>query len=546
MVKTQSNNVDSFWVDVNNHWANQCLHELGLSRVFKGYPDKTFRPDNLMTRAEFAAALKQAFPDATKKREAIRFSDVSSNFWGFEAIRWAYERQFLSGYPGNLFKPQENIPRVQALVALASGLNLQANSQLINSFDQLFEDAADIPNYAKSAVAATLEKRIIASPNNIRKLSPHQPATRAEIAVFIAQSILPPGRIDRVDSQLIIEPLISPDFPPDNPWKNNKFERKLSSSVSKIAWSYNEDVIASYQTQRGIQFWDVKTGESIDTLPAYPYHTYLSFALNYSADLIAIYRYDYPNNQLILEVFDRSSRQSKILETIQFLTDSTPSKPSLTMLTFSPNGETLATFAGSIDPQRPDNGDINIWDVKQGKIIRNLTFNPPPLKYFLFSHNSELLASFNPQGKVVVWQVNTGKLLYTLDEETVIDSITFSLDSKFLLTAVLTEVGGFALFTSVRVWDMSTGMLRFNFDLSVDRTTSSRSFSTDGMTYFASGPVAGAKFFYVGNNQTYDFNFPPNISPMAIYEARQSVFSPQGNWLAIATFEGILIWSSSF
>ncbi|WP_413161413.1 S-layer homology domain-containing protein [Capilliphycus salinus ALCB114379] len=537
---------DNVWSDINDHWAENCLNELGFSGLFSGYPDRTFKPNKLMTRAEFAAALKKAFPDTPAKRQAIKFSDVSSNFWAFEAIRWAYERQFLSGYPGGVFKPQENIPRVQALVALASGLNLSANPQLIDSFSQLFEDAKDIPNYANSGVAATLEKRIIASPNNPRQLKPNQPATRAEVAVFIAQSRLQPGQIDRVNSQVIIEPVISPDFLPPNPWKNNQLYRTLSKPATAIAWSYNEEVIGSYQPQTGIQLWDVKTGNSLEIISEETNHRYLSFALNNTGESIAFYDYNSEANQLSLKLFNRKNKAIQNVETIQIIDNFTLDEQFLTLLEFSPKGEILATFVESVvRPQRIEIGTLKIWNIKEVNRIQTFSITPKISK-LVFSPNSELFASYHSQGQVKVWKVGTAELLYTLNEETVIDDITFSLDSQFLLSAVISFVDGFPIDTYVRVWEMSTGMLQFNFDLSVDRTSRNRSLSRDGTTYFASGEVAGASFFNVGNNNTFNFTFPPNVSPLSIYNAKQNLFSPQGRLFSIATSEGVFIWNSSY
>ncbi|MEB3280943.1 MAG: S-layer homology domain-containing protein [Lyngbya sp.] len=539
--------LDNIWSDINDHWAQNCLNELGFAALFSGYRDGTFKPDKLMTRAEFAAALKKAFPELPAKRQAIKFADVSSNFWGFEAIRWAYERQFLSGYPGGVFKPQQNIPRVQAWVALASGLNLQANPQLINSFSQLFEDAEDIPNYAYSGVAATLEKRIIVRvPNsNFKQLAPNKPATRAEIAVFIAQSRLQPGQIDRVDSQLIIEPVISPDFLPANPWKNNQLYRTLSQPSTAIAWSYNEEVLGSYQPKSEIKLWDVKTLETVEVIAEDSNQTYLSFAINNTGEVIAFYDYNTETKQLTLKVLNRTSKVIQNLENIQVLDNFILNENFLTLLEFSPNGEILATFTESINPQRPDSGELQLWDIKQGKKITTLTITPK-LSKLVFSHDNQTLATSNTQGEVKVWKVSTGELLYTLNEETVIDNIAFSLDSQFLLSSVLSFVGGFPIDTNVRVWEMSTGLLRFNFGLPVDRTSRNRSLSGDGTTYFASGEVAGASFFKVGNNETFNLVFPPNVSPMAIYNAKQNLFSPQGNLFAMATSEGVFIWNSSY
>ena len=540
---------DNVWSDINNHWARNCLNELGFSGLFSGYPDGTFKPDNLMTRAEFAAALKKAFADMPVKREAVNFSDVSSKFWGFEAIRWAYERQFLSGYPGGVFKPQQNIPRVQALVALASGLNLEANPQLIDSLSQLFNDAEDIPNYANSGVAATLEQRIVVNrPNSgLKKLNPNQPATRAEIAAFIAQSLLQPGQIDRVDSLLITEPLISPDFPPANPWKNSQFERKLSASSQGIAWSYNEEVIGSYQPKTGISLWNVQTGESLDVIAEETNQSYQSLALNKNGETIAFSVYDANQKQLSIKLLNRSSQATKLLKTLNLPDDFTLDENFISLLEFSPNGEMLAAVAGTVNPQRSDQGwEIFLLDVNSGDILQSLTINSQRLSKLLFSHNNEIFATYNTQGEVKVWNVSTGELLYTLKEETPVNDIAFSTDSQFLLSAVFGNIYEYPFLTVVRVWDMSTGMLRFSFNLPVDRTCRNRTLSGDGRTYYGSSPVVGANFFDVGSNKTFNFDFPPNVSPMAIYNAKQNLFSPQGNLFAMATSEGVLIWNSSY
>ncbi|MDY7021611.1 MAG: S-layer homology domain-containing protein [Cyanobacteriota bacterium] len=547
---------DTIWDDIIDHWAENCLRELGYSGLFAGYPDNTFRPDRLMTRAEFAAALNKAFPNTSVKRDVINFSDISSSFWANDVIRWATERQFLSGYPDGTFRPQQNIPRVQALVALASGLNLEANPQLINSLSQLFEDAEEIPSYAKSAVAASLEQRMVASPNNPKKLTPNQSATRAEVAVFIAQSRLESGQVDRVDSRNIIEPLISPDFLPPNPWKNNQLTQILPKaetavnwhySQTTIAWSYSEEILGSYQPETGITLWNVETGNALETIAETANQTYHSFALNNTADLIAFHVYDAIQKQVSLKLLNRTNQITQTLQTFDIPDDfSLDNQKFISLLEFSPNGERVASVTGTINPESdPQEWKISIWDVKTGETVQVLSIQAEKLEQIVFSHDNQKIATYNTQEETKIWNVNTGELLYTLNEEKAIDNITFSLDSDFLLSAVLDFAGSFPIATNVRVWQMSTGKLRFDFSLPVDRTSENRTLSGDGRTYFASGTVEGANFFNVGNDQKFGLVFPPNISPMSIYGAKQNLFSPQGTQFAMATSEGIFIWRSS-
>ena len=109
--------------DIQRHWAQQCIVQLRQRQLVSGYPDGSFRPEGTITRAEFAAILQNAFPNVQPTRSAITFSDVQKNHWANKAIQFATERQFFQGYPDGTFKPNQLLPRVQAIAILANGLN---------------------------------------------------------------------------------------------------------------------------------------------------------------------------------------------------------------------------------------------------------------------------------------------------------------------------------------------------------------------------------------------------------------------------------------
>ena len=138
-----------------------------------------------MTRAEFAAIIFVALPKQALSRPAITFTDVPVNHWAAKAIAEAYQTKYLSGYPNSLFKPNELIPRVQAIAALASGLNYEVTIDPINALKKYYSDFGQIPSYATSAIAAATEKRIIVNYPDIKSLQPNQNAIRGEIAAFI-------------------------------------------------------------------------------------------------------------------------------------------------------------------------------------------------------------------------------------------------------------------------------------------------------------------------------------------------------------------------
>ncbi|MEO8890323.1 MAG: S-layer homology domain-containing protein, partial [Coleofasciculaceae cyanobacterium] len=168
--------------DIQGNWAQPCIEQLTKQRIINGYPDGSFKPNAPVTRAEFAAMLGKAFPDVTATRTGGKFADVPSNFWASEAIQKAYQNGFLAGYPGGVFQPNQNIPRVQAMVSLSSGLKYMPIKPALETLNSTFADAASLPDYSKSAIAAATEKQLIVNYPNVRNLNPNQLATRADIA----------------------------------------------------------------------------------------------------------------------------------------------------------------------------------------------------------------------------------------------------------------------------------------------------------------------------------------------------------------------------
>ncbi|MEM8808475.1 MAG: family 10 glycosylhydrolase [Cyanobacteria bacterium P01_G01_bin.38] len=173
--------------DIQNHWAQDCIEKLTEQGLITGYPDGTFKPEQPVTRAEFATLVIKAFPRAAS-RSAIRFVDVPANHWAAATIQTAYETGWLSGYPGNRFRPNQPIPRVQAVIALAAGLGYEPSHPTEIILAQAFGDAAAIPNYARDKVAAAVEQQLVVNYPEVRRFRPNQPATRAEIASFLCQA----------------------------------------------------------------------------------------------------------------------------------------------------------------------------------------------------------------------------------------------------------------------------------------------------------------------------------------------------------------------
>ncbi|MGB7441687.1 MAG: DUF1565 domain-containing protein [Coleofasciculaceae cyanobacterium] len=186
--------------DIKGHWAEPFIQGLIDQDIISGFPDGTFKPEAKMTRAQYAALLVKAF-NPSPKRNAPNFTDVASNFWAKEVIEKAYRGQFLSGYPNNIFKPNDNVQRVQIMVSLVNGLGLSiADANALNTYD----DRNSIPNYAKDEVVTATKKKMVVNYPNPRQLKPTQDANRAEVVAMVYQALVDANRISRIDSPYIV------------------------------------------------------------------------------------------------------------------------------------------------------------------------------------------------------------------------------------------------------------------------------------------------------------------------------------------------------
>ncbi|MBE8968102.1 S-layer homology domain-containing protein [Nostocales cyanobacterium LEGE 12452] len=186
----------------SNYWAAQFIQQLSQRGVIAGFPDGSFRPEEPVTRAQFAAMVNKAFQKA-QQRQPISFADVPSNYWASSAIQQAYTIGFLSGYPGNRFEPNQAIPRQQVLVSLANGLEYTPSGNTESTL-QYFNDASNIASYARSPIAAATEKQIVVNYPNVNFLNPTATATRAQVAAFIYQALVSSNQASAINSPYVV------------------------------------------------------------------------------------------------------------------------------------------------------------------------------------------------------------------------------------------------------------------------------------------------------------------------------------------------------
>lgn len=209
----QSDSASPNFTDLpTDHWAKDFIDPLVQKGWLSGFRDGTFGPDAPMTRAQFAALLVGAF-DPAPQRPALRFRDVPDSFWGAAVIQQAYRAQFISGFPDLTFDPNYPLTKLQALLALVSGLNLQAKSLPDVRSLQAYTDSGDIPNYAKGAIAAATQLGLVFNHPDVTELRPSRAATRAEVCAMVYQALVVDDKMPASSSLYQVSAKSQPSFP---------------------------------------------------------------------------------------------------------------------------------------------------------------------------------------------------------------------------------------------------------------------------------------------------------------------------------------------
>ena len=92
-------------------WYHEAVVTLAAKGIITGYEDGTFRPEQPITRSEFAAIAARFAKASTDK--ALTFPDVPADAWYRGAVQTAVSYGWINGYEDGTFKPEQPIGRAE-------------------------------------------------------------------------------------------------------------------------------------------------------------------------------------------------------------------------------------------------------------------------------------------------------------------------------------------------------------------------------------------------------------------------------------------------
>ena len=126
----------TLFTDIENEWYSGAILFVSEKNLIKGYSDNTFRPNKNITRAEFATIIANYLGDIDVNNSALK--DIN-NHWAKNSINKVYSKSIINGYPDKTFRPDLDITRAEAVTILNKVFNIENKNNKDVVFSDVFE-----------------------------------------------------------------------------------------------------------------------------------------------------------------------------------------------------------------------------------------------------------------------------------------------------------------------------------------------------------------------------------------------------------------------
>lgn len=168
------------------HWAYESVKALFLDDVISGTSEKTFSPDDYVTREQITKMLVRAFNVTTNMElTSFKFADVDKDSWYYSYVVTAKNEGIVNGISENTFGIGQYVTRqdISAMIYRIAGDKLKISEKEID-----FTDSDNISDYARDSVGALYKAGIISGFED-GSFKPAGNCTRAQAATIIYNTL---------------------------------------------------------------------------------------------------------------------------------------------------------------------------------------------------------------------------------------------------------------------------------------------------------------------------------------------------------------------
>ena len=172
------------FIDVSSgSWYYDAVKYVYNKNIISGTNEYTYKPSANLTRGMLVTILYRMDGQPTVTG-TTKFKDVTNtSAYYYKAVKWASDRSIVSGYDSGVFKPNDYITREQLAVMLSNYCRYKGKYKASSALLSNYADGAYVSSYAKTAMKWAVGNNVITGSNNY--LKPQGTATRAETASMI-------------------------------------------------------------------------------------------------------------------------------------------------------------------------------------------------------------------------------------------------------------------------------------------------------------------------------------------------------------------------
>jgi guanine nucleotide-binding protein subunit beta-2-like 1 protein len=212
---------------------------------------------------------------------------------------------------------------------------------------------------------------------------------------------------------------------------DNKPHRRLTGHnhfVQDVAISSDGMFVLSGSWDGTLRLWDLNKGQ---TTRWFVGHTKDVLSVSFSAD----------NRQIVSGSRDKTINLWNTLGELKFTLSDDGHTEWVSCVRFSPNGNQPLVVSAGWDKL------VKVWDLTQCRLSRNLIGHTGYVNTVTVSPDGSLCASGGKDGTAMLWDLNSGKLLSSLEAGDIIYALVFSPIRYWLCAATA---------STIKIWDLES------------------------------------------------------------------------------------------
>ena len=170
------------YTDVDaDEWYHPAVDYVTDNKIMQGIGTKLYGPKLDLTRAQLAQILYNLEAEPKNGETELTLTDVDAEEWYAAAVKWATSNKIVKGYPDKTFRPDDSVTRQDMVTMIARYAAYKKLTLVTDDSWKDFKDAEDVGSWAEDAMAWAVANGLV-NGMTADTLVPNGTATRGQIA----------------------------------------------------------------------------------------------------------------------------------------------------------------------------------------------------------------------------------------------------------------------------------------------------------------------------------------------------------------------------